>query len=105
MVPLHPCLVVESFARNPNLTDSQMVLVLASINDKLDELMKDTGMAQVYFTTRIEKFANICERHGWEKYMYDATKNEWLMRKRITDPSVWAKELACRESSTVIPIK
>lgn len=82
MVPVHPVLMLESLARDPNATDSELVLALSSINDKMQEVMKDSGMAEAFFQTNNERFVYICERHGWKAILYDAEKKEWLLKKR-----------------------
>jgi hypothetical protein len=91
MVPLHPVFMLESLARNPNLTDSQLVLALNSIDKKIQKAMQDSGMAESFFQTNNERFAEICELHGWEKALYDPAKKEWLMKKRANID--WAKLL------------
>lgn len=81
-VPLHPVLMLESLVQNPHLTDSQLVLALASINEEIQKVMQDTGMAEVFFQTTIERFADICANNGWEKNMYDPEQGKWLLKKR-----------------------
>lgn len=82
LVPVHPVLMLESLARESDLTDSQLVLALISINEKLQQVMQDSGMAEVFFQTNIERFADICEHSGWEKNLYDPIKGTWLLKKR-----------------------
>src|SRR6266566_885846 len=99
MVPLHSVFMLESLARNPNLTDSQLVLALNSIDKKIQQVMQDSGMAETFFQTNSERFADICERHGWIKTLYDPAKQEWLMKKRANID--WTKlleaENACND--------
>jgi hypothetical protein len=82
LVPVHPAFMLESLARDSNLTDSQLVLALSSIDKMIQQTMKDSGMAEAFFQTNIQRFADICERHGWIKALYDPSKHEWLMKRR-----------------------
>jgi hypothetical protein len=99
MVPIHPVFMLESLARNPELTDSQLVLALNSIDKKVQQAMQDSGIAETFFQTNNERFAYICERHGWIKALYDPVKKEWLMKKRANID--WTKlleaENACND--------
>ena len=97
LVPVHPVFMLESLARNPNLTDSELVLALRSLDEKIQQTMKDTGMAEAFFQTNSERFADICEKHGWEKALYDPEKKEWLMKKRAKID--WAKLLEAKDGT------
>lgn len=101
LVPVHPVLMLESLARNPNLTDSELVLALDSVNDTIQQVMRDTGMAEAFFQTNIERFADICEKHGWEKALYDPAKHTWLMKKRANID--WMKLLEAKNASNDQP--
>jgi hypothetical protein len=101
LVPVHPVFMLESLARNPNLTDSQLVLALNSLNEQVQQVMQDSGMAETFFQTNIERFADICEKHGWEKALYDPAKHEWLMKKRANID--WAKLLEAKNASNDQP--
>jgi hypothetical protein len=97
LVPVHPVFMMESLARNPNLTDSQLVLALHSVDEMIQKLMQDSGMAEAFFQTNIERFADICEKHGWEKALYDTAKKEWLMKKRANID--WTKLLEAKDGT------
>lgn len=97
MVPIQPTLMLESLARNPDLTDSQLVLALASLDQQLQQLMQDSGIAETFFQTNIERFADICEAHGWIKALYDPEKHEYLMKKRANID--WAKLLEAKNAN------
>jgi elongation factor P--beta-lysine ligase len=101
LVPVHPVFMMESLARNPNLTDSQLVLALDRVDKLIQQAMQDTGMAEVFFQTNIERFADICELHGWEKALYDPAKKEWLMKKRANID--WMKLLEVKDASNNQP--
>ena len=89
MAPLHPVLMVESLSRNSKLTNSQLVLVLLSINDKLQQVMQDSGMAEAWFETNSEHFVDVCCRCGWEIALHDQDKQKWMLKKRARID--WAK--------------
>ena len=101
MVPVHPVFMLESLARNPNLTDSQLVLALNRIDGLIQKLMQDSGIAEAFFQTDIERFADICEKHGWEKALYDPAKKQWLMKKRANVD--WTKLLEAKDASNNQP--
>jgi hypothetical protein len=96
LVPVHPVFMMESLARNPNLTDSQLVLALDHVDKLIQQTMQDTGMAETFFQTNIRRFADICELHGWEKALYDPAKHEWLMKKRANFD--WTKLLEAKNA-------
>jgi hypothetical protein len=102
MVPVHPVFMLESLAQKPDLTDSQLVLALSSINDKVQDAMRDTGMAEAFLQTTIQRFADICERNGWEKNMYDPEKGVWLLKKRANID--WTKLLEKSNEASDKPI-
>lgn len=89
MVPMHPILMFESLSHSPELTDSQLVLAFRSIDEKIQQAMQDTGMAEAYFQTNSERFSYLCDRHGWEIVLFDPIKKEWLLKKRARVD--WAK--------------
>jgi hypothetical protein len=101
MVPVHTVFALESLARDPNLTDSELVLALDSIDKKVQQAMRDSGIAEAFFQTNIERFADICERHGWVKVMFDPEKHEWLMKKRARID--WVKLLEANNASNDQP--
>lgn len=82
MVPLHPFIMMESLAQKSDLTDSELVLALARIDEQLFEMMKMTGLAETFFITNNKRFADTCENHGWIKAMFDPERKEWLMKRR-----------------------
>lgn len=103
MAPMHPVLMMESLAHDPNLSDSELILALARINEQLFQAMKGTGMAESFFITNNERFANTCENHGWVKAMFDPERHEWLMKRRANID--WAALLenkdACNDQPNV----
>ncbi len=82
MVPMHPVLMMESLAHDPGLSESELILALARVNEQLSQAMRDTGMAEAFFITSNKRFADTCENHGWIKAMFDPERKEWLMKRR-----------------------
>lgn len=101
MAPLHPVLMIESLAHNPDLSESELILALARVNEQLTQAMRSTGMAEAFFITNNERFSNTCEKHGWIKAMFDPERHEWLMKRRANID--WAALLENKDASNDQP--
>ena len=87
LIPLQPVLMFESMARKPGTTDREAVLALLSIDQKVQDIMKDTGHREAYFITNDKGFADISEKNGWIKSLYDPEKNTYLMKRKVAAPT------------------
>lgn len=83
MVPLHPVINFESFVRDPDMPDRDVVQALAAIDKLIPELAQQTGMLEFFFETSIEKFKDLCIRHGWQVRLFDSEKKIWLLKRKI----------------------
>lgn len=66
-VPLHPVLMMESLADDPELNNRQRALGLWRVAEQLDKAMKDTGIRETYFLTKDREYANKVCKHGFEE--------------------------------------
>lgn len=86
MIPLQPVLFFESMSRKEDLSDREVAICMWRIGQLQEQVAKDLGYGEGYFTTTDAGVAEITSRHGWEQVMYDADKKMFLMKKKFQLP-------------------
>jgi hypothetical protein len=64
--PVHPVLMLESFAPSPTSSVGDKAKALYEIQELAVKTMQDTGFAETYFLAE-DSLAEFALRHGWEE--------------------------------------
>ena len=82
MIPLRPVLMFDCMATRPDLDKRTKAYAMFKIGEKVEEVMRDTGMLDCYFYCNDDDEAASCAKHGWTEL-----KGVHLMTKRISVPA------------------
>lgn len=82
-MPVQTVICLESLCNAKDLSKSQISLAIYEIHLLVKKMMADSGIAEAFFTTSNDGFADLCEGQGWKKHLFDESKHTWLMKLQI----------------------
>lgn len=86
MLPIQPVLMLESLAKDPEMSEWALTLSIIELDALTGQVMASTGICEAYLLTDMPKFVDTAISRGWTKCLHDPERKTWLMKKQIEPP-------------------